>query len=276
MKETNEGDELQERNEFDSYFRGMDDEFTLKLYGFPPGNNRRKEWIEDFHSIIPEDAELARNYGEGHFWITGKDVKGNFKSKHIYISAWAAKRYQPAPEVMGHTAQQLSSAGAPAQDRLTEKLLFKLIDNMGMSAPAARDPVFELKSQMEAMVSMFAKNMEMINTQIMGHTRKLVNERLEEKTDRGSGWMGELVQSIAPFLDNFLSARGIEDKLMRAKIEKSEHYQKISQDSESLNQFYDAVLETVGEEKADALMSKLGFSPETETEDAPAHETPVN
>lgn len=271
-KEESEASIQNERTEFDQFFNDYDEEFVLKLYEIPKGQ-KRKEWIQDYYNVIPDDEQIATDYAEGHFVVMGKDTKGNIKSKTIFISHRAAERIQKAnaekrTAEVGTTAvgniSNVSNQNNNIEGQLLQAIIKAIPQLIGGRTQVS--PVDNMREQMQSITQMFVTNMEKINEQIMGHTKKLVNEKLAIEPEKPH-WVQEAVQSIAPFLDTFLKSKGVEEKIIKTKIENDDQYKKLSQDPEKINEFYNVLADTVGETKADQVMSKLGYDIEPSEKD---------
>ncbi len=267
-----EEEQFKKRNEFDQYFREREDDYILKLYEFPKENPRRKEWIEDYYNQLIEDEYILKTYGAGHFVVVGTDEKGNIKDKHIYISHRAAERIEKAKEgtqsVEVSTIHPMENRRGGQGDTFSDKLVFKLIEALAGNKNQT-DPLVDFQRQMDSFTAMQIKNMETINNHLMTNTKKLAGERLEDKEPEKPSWIQDIANSVGPFLNTLLQAKGVEENLIKEEIQKSDQYQKIAGNQENLDHFYNILADDLGDNKADEIMVKLGFTVNNEPEKNP-------
>lgn len=274
--ENKEIENQKEATEFDKYFGEFEDDYVIKLYEVPKGQ-RRKEWIEDFFNTVPTHEHIVTNYGAGHFVVMGNDKDAKIKSKNVFISPRAAERAarNPKPTMQGAAPNQAIPGAAPApqaqaqpQSNFNEMLVLKLIEALGGQRKPA-SPVEDFRDQMNQMSALFMDNMKTINRELMSQTKTLVHAKLEDKPEPEPSFIQGLVETVSPFLDSFLNAKGVEAKIMENKIKADPNFQQVMANGELLDQFYNSMADTVGDEKANEVMAKMGFQVTPEPGTAP-------
>ncbi|MDX1373766.1 MAG: hypothetical protein R3321_14930, partial [Nitrososphaeraceae archaeon] len=252
MKDENQ--EEIKKSPFDLYFDECQDDFIIKLYEKPhsPGRRAAKEWIEDFENEKPSEEYITTMYGAGHYWVMGIDKDGKIKSKDIVISDRAVQRIQKK----SRGAAQMedlpinSLAGGRGNNGIVESvgILKELIS--GVIAPlisANQKPVSQLdqfEEMSSKMIKLFEKNLEMVNNQMIGYTKKIASEQMadkkEEKEENSQGWIGDLISGIKPYIDKFLDAKGLEAAYITNQINQNPLFKTVQENDNNLNAFFNA------------------------------------
>jgi len=202
MVMSNDIQQEEEKKEFDLYFETAVDDFELKLYYINPDSKRRKEYIETFSNTRPNDDYIAEIYGAGHFWCMGTDHKGKIKSKNIFISDMAVKRIKDKR----YEAQTKLNGGQPPQGNNNGGGNGSIQETIGVLMPIL-EMAFKSKQPsqieqfipgMESISKMMFNNMEMVSTNALNHTKKLVTEKL---ADKPVDWREDIVGLFAPLIE---------------------------------------------------------------------------
>ncbi|MCK5075522.1 MAG: hypothetical protein KAR38_04055, partial [Calditrichia bacterium] len=179
----------EEKKEFDSYFSKDMDEFELKLYFVNANTKRRREYLETFQNTIPHDDYITEIYGHGQFWCMGMDARGKIKSKNIFISEMAVKRLKQkkyeeqvklnggVPPTNGNGQQNGNSMAGFKEMIDTLMPIFQMANQRNTS------PLDSFSGGAAELQKMFINNMQMVNDQALGHTKKLVTEKLSDKPE---------------------------------------------------------------------------------------------
>lgn len=196
----------EEKKQFDIYFGEEADEFELKLYFINPATKKRKEYVETFQSEVPHDDYIAEIYGFGHFWIMGHDKRGKMRSKNIFISEMAVKRIQKKR----HDEQVQLNGGIEPPPPAASNQIGQLKEVIEAITPLLQlqgeikrpTPIDDMGKIYKSLSETFVRNMDTVNNQAITYTKKLVNEKLEDKSPT---WVEELFTMASPVLEGIFT-----------------------------------------------------------------------
>lgn len=264
-------------NEFYQFFArqvSKNESFVIKCYRVSRQKNKTyKTWLEDFFDEIPEEEDLAKNYGGGQYWLVGYDDNNRKLEKTIWIDEIWTKRLDESRRIPEGRPAAPGERNDPFEffSKVMDSFVKPMMQLQNQNNNNSRNSVDNMGENMGKVYEKIAIGMAsglskiqsaVIDKQLnkMDEPAQLPHEPVSEKM----AFVRELIGVAKEFGDKLLNANGMKEQLYKAVIEDDERFQKAKEDPDIYDALYTEAVNDpeIGKEKADKLFRKLGFETE--------------